>query len=78
MNWYKVEFKDHVEENIDHEEAREKVNFLRWDMSNFDKVVFYTEEDVDDVLDEVFSLMKFDNVFVVFNYQKDNEYMVEV
>jgi len=76
--WDKVEYKDNVEENVKHSDVRHQINFLRWDMSNFDDVVLYTTKDTIDVLDEVISLMKFANVYVVFNYGTDDEYKVEL
>lgn len=76
--WDKVEYKDRVEENVKHDDVRHQINFLRWDMSNFDDVVLYTTKNADEIIDELISLMKFSNIYAVFNYGTDNEYKVEL
>lgn len=78
MTWDKVEFIDTTIYDIKHNDARDLINTLRWDKNIFSDITLYTKHNEYEIIDELISLFKFANIFVVFNYGSNNEYKVEL
>ena len=78
MTWDKIEFIDTTMYNIKHNDARDLINTLRWDKNIFSDITLYTKHNEYEIIDELISLFKFANIFVVFNYGSNNEYKVEL
>lgn len=78
MTWDKIEFIDTTMYDIKHNDARDLINTLRWDKNIFSDITLYTKHNEYEIVDELISLFKFANIFVVFNYGSIDEHKVEL
>ena len=77
--WDKVEIvSDEILYNVEHDKVRDMLQELRFENSNFIPVILYTKLDMPSAIDEVFSISSYDKVYVVFNWETENEYKVEL
>lgn len=78
MKWKKANIVNTEYNNIEHDELRDLIQDTRFNSSDFGQITLYTEYDAVDILDEIFSLGKFSNLYVVFNYNTPWEYIEEL
>ena len=71
MTWVKAYIGNKLYTNIEHNLLRDLIQDLRFNKNNFDHITLYTDLDAIEIIDEIFTLNKFANVSVLFNYGTD-------
>lgn len=76
--WDKVEINNEVLYDVEHDKVRDMLQKLRFENSDFTPITLYTKLDMVTAIDEVFSISKYDKVYVVFNWETEDEYKAEL